>query len=54
MDNITKEQFEEYRSVQDSGMYNMFDPRARECTSLSKEEWIEIIKNYPKLLEKYE
>ena len=33
---ITKEQFKEYLDVQESGLYNMFDPRAREMTSLSK------------------
>ena len=29
---ITKEQFQQYRNVQDEGMYNMFDPNARLCT----------------------
>ena len=51
---ITKEQFEEYKEVQESGAYNMFDPRAREITDLSKEQWIEIIKNYSALRERYE
>ena len=50
---ITKEQFKEYKDVQESGDYNMFDPRAREMTDLSREQWIEIIKNYSKLLNKY-
>mgnify|MGYP003142647882 CR=1 FL=1 len=51
---ITKEQFQEYRDVQDSGMFNMFDPNARAVTSLSKPQWIEIIKNYDELEDKYE
>ena len=46
---ITKEQFDEYKQVQDMGAYNMLDPRARELISLSKQEWIYIIKNYKEL-----
>ena len=48
MVNITKEKFDEYKRVQMSGEYNMFDPRAREMTNLTKEEWIIIIKDYKK------
>jgi len=51
---ISKEQFQQYRNVQDSGMYNMFDPNARACTDLSKNEWIDIMKNYSELRDKYE
>ena len=51
---ITKEQWDEYRGVQDSGMFNMFDPQARAMTDLTKEEWIEIIQNYSELKNKYE
>jgi hypothetical protein len=51
---ITKEQFEEYRSIQDSGMFNMFDPNARACTDLTKNEWMTIIENYDELSDKYE
>ena len=43
---VTKKQFKEYLDVQESGLYNMFDPRARELTSLSKAQWINIITNY--------
>ena len=43
---ITKEQFKEYLDVQESGLYNMFDPRAREMTSLSNAQWTKIITNY--------
>ena len=46
---ITKEDFLEYKRVQMSGMFNMFDPRAREMTSLSKDQWLRIIKEYNKL-----
>ena len=34
---ITAEEFHEYLAVQDSGMFNMLEPRAREMTSLSKQ-----------------
>ena len=51
---ITKEQFKQYRAVQKGGMYNMFDPNARACTDLTKNEWISIIKNYNELSDKYE
>ena len=51
---ITKEQWDEYRGVQDSGMFNMYDPQARAMTDLTKHEWIEIIKNYSELKNKYE
>ena len=50
---ITAEEFHEYLAVQDSGMFNMFSPRAREMTSLSKEKWVHIIGNYEELETKY-
>mgnify|MGYP003138147758 CR=1 FL=1 len=46
---ITKEDFLEYKEVQESGEFNMLDPRAREMTSLSKDQWLRIIKEYNKL-----
>lgn len=51
---ITKEQWDEYRYVQDSGLYNMFDPNARTLTDLTSQEWIHIMQNYSELKEKYE
>ena len=48
---ITKEKFDEYVTVQKSGMFNMFDPRAREMTTLSKDEWVTIMREYEKLSE---
>ena len=51
---ITKEQFKQYTDVQKTGMFNMFDPNARMCTSLTKNEWIDIMKNYDELSDKYE
>tara|TARA_R110002096_G_scaffold351577_1_gene544601 strand:- start:1159 stop:1332 length:174 start_codon:yes stop_codon:yes gene_type:complete len=43
---ITKEQFNEYKEVQEMGAYNMMSPQARDLTSLSKLEWVYIMKNY--------
>ena len=51
---VSKEQFKEYRRVQDSGMFNMFSPDARALTSLSRSEWLYILKNYSELKTKYE
>ena len=48
---ISKDKFDEYKRVQMSGKFNMFDPRAREMTNLTKEEWVTIMKEYDKLAE---
>ena len=48
---ITKSKFDEYKTVQKSGMFNMFDPKAREMTSLTKDEWVTIMREYKKLNE---
>ena len=46
---ITKEKFDEYKKVQMSGEFNMFDPQARAMTTLTKEEWVKIMQEYKKL-----
>ena len=46
--NITKKLFKEYESVRKSGSYNMYDWRARYLTSLTRKQWITIIKHYNK------
>ena len=51
---ISKEEWDEYREVQEGGMFNMFTPEAREMTSLSKDKWLYIIKNYNELTLIYE
>tara|TARA_R100000655_G_scaffold29559_4_gene59768 strand:+ start:4323 stop:4541 length:219 start_codon:yes stop_codon:yes gene_type:complete len=48
---VTQEDFLEYKRVQQSGMYNMFDPQARQMTNLSKEQWVKIMQEYKKLNE---
>ena len=50
---ITEEMFQEYKIVQESGDFNMLDPRAREGTSLDKQQWYAIISNYEQLSKKY-
>lgn len=51
---VTMEEWIQYRAIQDSGMFNMFDPQAREMTNISRDKWIKIIKNYSELKEKFE
>ena len=46
--------YQEYKEVQETGMFNMLEPRAREMTTLSKEKWLYIIKNYNELTLIYE
>ena len=46
---ITEEDFKEYKRVQKSGMFNMFDPKAREMTTLTRDEWVTIMQDYEKL-----
>jgi len=50
---VSKQEYKEYLRVQKSGMFNMFDPQARQLTSLSREQWIYIIKNYEMLQETF-
>ena len=51
---INKDKWDEYRDVQDSGEFNMYDPNARAMTDLSRAEWIHIMTNYSELKEKFE
>ena len=46
---ISEHQFNEYLNVQNTGLFNMFEPKARKYTSLSSEEWSYIMKNYEHL-----
>ena len=50
---ITEEQFKEYLSVQEDGLYNMFDPNARKLSDMSKRKWLFIVTNYSKISEVY-
>ena len=49
MIDITEEKFNEYKRVQMSGDFNMFDPQARAMTTLTKDEWVTIMREYKKL-----
>ena len=54
MTEITKEQFEAYVDVQESGVTNMFDVKTvGELSGLEKEEIMTIMKSYGELKEKY-
>ncbi len=51
---ISIEQFEKYLKVQSKGLYNMFDPRARQASGLSESIYNYIIEHYDELASKYE
>ena len=50
---LTKKQWKEFKGVQESGKYNMYDPAAVKSTTLSIDEWLYIMKNYSYLEGKY-
>ena len=50
---ITENMFNQFLKVQKGGQYNMFDPRARQLTSLGEDEWIEIMTNYKRYHNEY-
>ena len=55
MEKITKEQFEAYVDVQESGVTNMFDVRTvGNLSGLEKEQIITIMKSYGELKDKYD
>lgn len=52
----TKEQFEEYVSIRDSGVTNMFDVKFISdisCTGLNKELCMEIMRNFSDMAKLY-
>lgn len=53
LNKITKKMFEEYKNIQEKGLYNMLDPKARELSSLDRRQWYAIISNYGKLQKKF-
>ena len=52
-DRRLKSNFEKYELIRQLGYFNMLDPKAIELTGLTTEEYMYIIKNYKKLLERY-
>ena len=46
---IQLENFRRYEEVREEGLYNMFDPRARELTGLSEKDYIFVMNNYSDL-----
>ena len=53
MEKVTKEQFESYLNLQESGDCNMMDPMVRDVCDLTREEHMAIITNYDELKKKY-
>jgi len=55
MEKITKEQFEAYVDVQESGITNMFDVRmVKSLSGLEKEQIMTIMQHYGELKDKYD
>ena len=55
MTEISREQFEAYVDVQESGITNMFDVKTvGDLSGLEKEEIMTIMKSYGELKEKYD
>ena len=55
MTEISREQFEAYVDVQESGVTNMFDVKTvGDLSGLEKEEIMTIMKSYGELKEKYD
>ena len=55
MEKITKEQFEAYVDVQESGITNMFDVKTvGQLSGLNKVEIMTIMTNYGELKDKYD
>ena len=55
MTEISREQFEAYVDVQESGITNMFDVRTvSDLSGLDKQEIMTIMKSYGELKEKYD
>ena len=55
MEKITKENFEAYVDVQESGITNMFDVRmVQSLSGLEKEQILTIMQHYGELKDKYD
>jgi len=50
---VSKQEFASYVRVQQNGAYNMLDPRARQLTELSREQYTHVLKNYEYLQKLY-
>lgn len=50
---ITKDDFDAYENVRESGIYNMFDPRAKIMTGLPEHKYYAIIKYYNKFSKQF-
>jgi hypothetical protein len=43
-----------YEHIRSSGQYNMLDPRARQLTGMSRDDYLFVIENYSALKKAYE
>lgn len=49
----SREDFILYERMRQSGKFNMFDPKAQQCSGLDKETYKKVMMNYSKLNELY-
>ncbi|QDP49182.1 MAG: hypothetical protein Unbinned2990contig1002_29 [Prokaryotic dsDNA virus sp.] len=54
MKDITRYEWECYREVQKSGLYNMLTPDAIRASGLDRDTYFDIVKNYNTYYEKFE
>ena len=52
-EDITKDDWEAYRTVQDSWLHNMFSPQAILASGLDKNTYMNIVSRYEELEAKY-
>ena len=50
---ITRDEFEEYEGVRQSGVVNMWDPRAEELAGLDRETYLAVMHFYGELMALY-
>ena len=48
-----EDMFNRYENVRVWGQFNMFDPRAIECTGLTKSEYLYVMENYSELKDRF-
>ena len=54
IDDVTKQQWEAFRKIQDVGMFNMSSPEAVRASGLDKDTYFEIVAHYDELYAEFE
>ena len=53
IDDITKQDFEDYEAVRESGVVNMMDPRVQSLAGIDRDTHLGILKHYEELCAKW-